>query len=231
MKNNLNLQLQPIHYFRDGCATHFLNLCHQKEDFLIDCIWNFFATSHCKSPCDGIVKQITAGAALQRAVKDQIFTTKEMFAFCSNKIQGIKTVFIISNEIEMACNCLKERYSAAKTIPSSRGFHQFIPVSLVTVRTTRVSEDEEFCLEFNLQTNYKCALIICKFPSLYCASTITYIALGWFVGPMLKTGVLECSSCIHLIRVDHPGDLFERIFAGFQIQMLLMKLMLHLFLL
>ena len=180
MKNNLNLQLQPIHYFRDGCATHFLNLCHQKEDFLIDCIWNFFATSHCKSPCDRTVKQITAGAALQRAVKDQIFTTKEMFAFCSNKIQGIKNVFIISNEIEMACNCLKQRYSAAKTIPSSREFHQFIPVSLVTVRTTRVSEDEEFCLEFNLTNELQMRFdnlrisqfILCKYNNLHCLGMV-----------------------------------------------------------
>ena len=159
MKNELNLQLQLIHYFSDGCAAqyknykHFLNLHHHKEDFLKDCIWNFFATSHGKSAYGGIggtVKRITAFASLQCAVKDQILTTKEMFAFCRSEIQGIKFVFITSSEIEMACNYLKERYSAAKTIPGTRGFNQFIPVSQVTIKTKCVSEDEEFCLEFNL---------------------------------------------------------------------------------
>ena len=49
-----------IHYFSDGCAgqykkeKHFLNLCLHKIDFNVDCVWNFFATSHAKSPCDGI---------------------------------------------------------------------------------------------------------------------------------------------------------------------------------
>ena len=74
MKNELNLQLQLIHYFSDGCAAQYknckniLNLCHHKEDYLIDCMWNFFATSHGKSTCDGIgntVKRITAPASLQ----------------------------------------------------------------------------------------------------------------------------------------------------------------------
>ena len=105
-----------------------------------------------------------------------------MFAFCSNKIQGIKTVFIISNEIEMAHNCLKERYSAAKTIPSSRGFHQFIPVSLVTVRTTHVSEDEEFCLELNLTNELQMRFdslrisqfILCKYNNLHCLGMVLW---------------------------------------------------------
>ena len=96
-KNELNLQLQLIHYFSDAYIAkyknckHFLNLCHHKKDFLIESIWNFFATSHGKSACDGIggtVTRITARASLQRSVKDQILTTKEMVAFCSSEIQG-----------------------------------------------------------------------------------------------------------------------------------------------
>ena len=32
----------------------FLNLCLHNSDFGVKCEWNFFATSHAKSPCDGI---------------------------------------------------------------------------------------------------------------------------------------------------------------------------------
>ena len=67
-----------------------------------------------------------------------------------SETQGIKFVLITSNEIEMAHNYLKERYSVAKTFPGTRGFHQFKPVSQVTIKTKHVSEDEEFCLEFYL---------------------------------------------------------------------------------
>ena len=52
--------IQKIEYFSDGCAgqcknrKNLYNLCQHKFDFGITAVWNFFATSHGKSPCDGI---------------------------------------------------------------------------------------------------------------------------------------------------------------------------------
>ena len=34
--------------------TYAINLCHNLDDFGVDAEWIFFATSHEKSPCDGI---------------------------------------------------------------------------------------------------------------------------------------------------------------------------------
>ena len=62
-----------VEYFTDGCAGQykncksFLNLCKHKEDFGLHASWLFFATSHGKSPCDGIrgtIKRLTAKASL-----------------------------------------------------------------------------------------------------------------------------------------------------------------------
>jgi hypothetical protein len=56
--------LKKIHYFTDGCVGqyknkyNFKNLCYLNEDFGLDCEWNFFATSHGKSACDGIGRTI-----------------------------------------------------------------------------------------------------------------------------------------------------------------------------
>ena len=62
----------------------------------------------------------------------------------SSEIQGIEFVLIISNVIEMGRNYLKERCSIVKTIPGTRWFHQFKTVSQGTIKTKRVSKDEEF---------------------------------------------------------------------------------------
>ena len=60
-----------VKYFTDGCAAQYkncksmLNLCHHKDNFGINATWSYFATSHSKSPCDGIggaVKRTTAKA-------------------------------------------------------------------------------------------------------------------------------------------------------------------------
>ena len=57
--------VKKIHYFTDGCAgqyknkNNFINLCCHKDDFGLDVEWNFFATSHGKSACDGIGGTVT----------------------------------------------------------------------------------------------------------------------------------------------------------------------------
>ena len=64
-----------IIYMSDGCAGqykncyNFSNLCHHVEDFGVPAEWHFIATSHGKSPADGIVgtvKRTAAEASLQR---------------------------------------------------------------------------------------------------------------------------------------------------------------------
>ena len=58
-----------IYYVSDGCGgqytnfKNFLNLCSNKEDFSIEAEWIFFATSHGKSPYDGIGGAVKCHAA------------------------------------------------------------------------------------------------------------------------------------------------------------------------
>ena len=84
-------KISKIEYFSDGCAAqyknkyNFINLCKHKDDFGLDAKWNFFATAHGKSPCDGIggtVKRITAIESLKRTHNNQIITPEGMFNFC-----------------------------------------------------------------------------------------------------------------------------------------------------
>ena len=67
-------RLKKMNNFSDGSAQkyknfkNFINLCHHKDDFNLEHVCNFFATSHGKSACDGIggtVKRPAAKASLQ----------------------------------------------------------------------------------------------------------------------------------------------------------------------
>ena len=87
IKANISSDISNIIYFSDGCAgqyknsKHFVNLCHHFDDFSMHCEWNFFATSHGKSPCDGIggtVKRLTTRASLQRPISNQILTAAKL---------------------------------------------------------------------------------------------------------------------------------------------------------
>ena len=54
-----------------------INLCYHQQDFNMDAEWIFIATSHYKSPCDGVggfVKQYVAKLSLQVPLHDKILS-------------------------------------------------------------------------------------------------------------------------------------------------------------
>ena len=97
--DNITEALSNVHYFSDGYAgqykncKNFLNLCLHNSDFSVKCKWNFFATSHGKSPCDsigGTVKELVTRASLQQPISNNILTADKMFEFCLEEMKGIK---------------------------------------------------------------------------------------------------------------------------------------------
>src|SRR5258705_2522797 len=141
------------HYFTDGCTGQyekwkgFMNLCHHKSDFSISVSWSFFATSHGKSPCDGIggtVKRIAAKVSLQLPFKEQITTPRQFFVFCEVTLQNIIFYCITKKEIEPLRTALQERLSLGKTIPGTRSSHSFIQLSTNKIATKMTSLDKNY---------------------------------------------------------------------------------------
>ena len=144
IKNNIDPSIKVVHYFSDGCAgqykncRNFLNICHHEQDFAVKCTWSFFATSHGKSPCDGIggtVKRLTAIASLHRTTNNQILTAPAMFEFCEKEIKGIK-FFYITKESNMKIRSeMVQRYTIATTLPGTRSYHHFVPLGRTKIAT------------------------------------------------------------------------------------------------
>ena len=103
IRDNITKAPSKVLYFSDGCAgqykncKNFLNLCLHNSDFGVKCEWNFFATSHGKSPCDGIgrtVKRLVTTASIQGPISNQIWTADKMFEFCVEEVKGIDFLFL-----------------------------------------------------------------------------------------------------------------------------------------
>ena len=80
-------QVKKLFYFSDECGGQYknyknlMNLCLHKQDFGLDAECIFFATSHGKSPCDGVggsVKFHAAKGSLQRPMNSRILDYQEM---------------------------------------------------------------------------------------------------------------------------------------------------------
>lgn len=143
-------QLKNIIYFSDGAAgqykncKNFINLCFHEKDFGVKAEWNFFATSHGKSPCDGVggtVKRLVARASLQATTSDHILTPLEMYTWCKEHIPGIHFIFLEKAEVDKHRESLVDRFVSAKTVPGTRSHHRFVPISLSHLAMFRLSSD------------------------------------------------------------------------------------------
>lgn len=143
-------EVKHIQYFSDGSAAqyknfkNFINLCYHEQDFGLSAEWNFFATSHGKSPCDGIggtAKRLAAHASLQRPLDNQILTPADLFAFCKENVQGINFLFVTKEEIETTRLLQEKRFEKGQTVAGTRENHQFRPVTQSSINVSRVSDD------------------------------------------------------------------------------------------
>ena len=164
---NLETQVKKITYVSDGCPNqyknvyHFQTVCHHDEvDFHVPCEWVFFATSHGKSPCDGLggtTKRLTTRASLQRPIENQITSAKEMYEFCVSEIKGIVFTFIDKEEMNLLRqegSFLSKRFDPRDLyyIPGTQSFHHYTPMSKVEMGVKMVSTDEKFEFFFNFKT-------------------------------------------------------------------------------
>ena len=160
IKENLP-ETKQIEYFNDGCAGHyktyknFLNLCHHKSDFNIDAFWSFFATSHGKSPCDGIggtVKRTILRASLQRPIDNQILTFEAAKFFCQNEISE-KITFIVIEKGDMVAvrEMQNARFRLGQTVPGTRSCHYFRPTSQYTIEAKQLSTDNNILIHHSFK--------------------------------------------------------------------------------
>ena len=141
--------MKKVHYFTDGCGGqyknkyNFINLCHHQVDFGLEAEWNFFATSHGKSACDGIggtVKRLVTKRSLQCLSDSHILTSLAMFDFCVENIPGIQFFHVPMDDVASCEDELKPRFNQAQTIKGTLQFHRFVPASQTTMRVYKLSQ-------------------------------------------------------------------------------------------
>ena len=147
-----------LEYYSDGCTseykncTNFLHLCKYKKLYDVNVQWVFFATSHGKSPCDalgGTLKREAAKESLARPYNNQILTVNDLHAFCQLRIPSIQSVVFTKEDI----NIQRQKLSMAEnanTIPGTRGYHHFVPISDTIMGCKTISLDDNYDKKFDL---------------------------------------------------------------------------------
>lgn len=143
--------VRKIYYFSDGASSqykkNFLNLCYHESDFHLSAEWNFFATSHGKSACDGVggtVKRLASRASIQRPYEDQMMTPHELFLWAERNITGITVFWVPDNAVQDRKAKLAGRFEKALSIKGTRSFHHFEPSSLSNLQAGLTSTKQKF---------------------------------------------------------------------------------------
>ena len=148
--------VKSIEYFSDGCAGQYknyknlLNLTYHQQDFKISVNWNFFATSHGKSPCDdlgGAIKRKLTNESLKRPQRNQITTPQQCFEE-SKKLMP-STHFISKVDMIEYRHVLAQRFEYGQTVPGTRSFHVFSPQEIGVVSYKWSPDDKEFSGTFH----------------------------------------------------------------------------------
>ena len=158
-------QVKKLFYFSDGCGgqyknyKNFMNLCLHKQDFGLDAEWIFFATSHGKSPCDGIgssVKHHAAQRSFPRPMNNQILDYQAMLNVCEEEMSKIKFFGISKETMDEVRKSLEERFSRGNTVPGTRSSHHFIPLSSKIAQKLASEDESHFGThDFNLPTTFQ----------------------------------------------------------------------------
>ena len=107
------------------------------------------AMVHVSHRVGGTVKRLAARASLQRQYDKQLLLAQEVFTFCKEEIKGIEFIFISQADMEITRMTLEPCYTNAKTVPGTRSFHHFVPLSASCIGTKRISMDQNYALQFN----------------------------------------------------------------------------------
>ena len=145
--------VQKIHYSSDGCSGqyknkyNFSNLCSHKNDFGIDAEWNFFATSHGKSPCDGIggtLKRIAYQHSWRAVNSGFILNAMDFYSYVKENY-SVNCIYVPSKVIHATELFLKsDRFHRACTVVGTKSYHKYVPQSEFQLKAFHTSKDENF---------------------------------------------------------------------------------------
>ena len=82
-------------------------------------------------------------------MSNQILTADKVFEFYVEQIKGIDFLFLKNQEIGNVRVNMEERYKRTDTVPGTRSFHQFIPISDSIIDAKYVSDVQYYAIQFD----------------------------------------------------------------------------------
>ena len=206
--------IKIIEYFSDGCAgqyknyKNFLNLTYHSSDFKISGIWNFLASCHGKSNCDGLgagVKHKVKNKSLTVDPQDAILTSFSVYTYCVEAMPSVHFIHIAKTDILRDRKMLEQRYAKGNTVHGTRSFHYFSSNQIGTVSYKRTSSDEKY-------SGTHCFFLAAQRYTMDQLPSLSYVACDYdhrlWIGIILEKNDSDGDIKVNFLHPSGPSKLF-----------------------
>ena len=189
--------LNEVEKYLKKYFKNIANLNYHYMDYELKAEWHFFATSHGRSPCDGIggtVKHSLARASLQNT---SILDINEMYEWSASHIDDIKFFKVTESDVERHFDTfdLEKRYS--QKYNGIQFHHSFIPKD-GALKMHRVSSDDDYTeIILENQQNLQCDDIDVFKPGMYAAHVYDN---KWYIGNILEVSKEFRDAFVHFMK-------------------------------
>ena len=125
-------------------------------------MWNFFATSHRKSTCDGLggtIKRKPTTGSLSKTKTSPIVSALQAYEFCKNTMPTVEFFFVPKDDLTKVCTKLKARYARKHIVAGTHSYHVFIPKNVGILSFEGISEDEEISGQYSFFQSKQTSII------------------------------------------------------------------------
>lgn len=129
--------IEIVKFFSDGAGgqyknkKNFYNISEYKQKYGIDVEWHCFATSHGKSPCDGIGGTLKRNARREsiRRTENHILSSQDLYNWASSNDSTMVFIHCTEQDHEETKEELIGKYNKVKRIDGTQQLHSFIPIA------------------------------------------------------------------------------------------------------
>ena len=122
-----------------------------------------------------------------------------MFEFCKTQIRDIIFLFVDKNQLQETREAFAQRFEGTISVPGTRSFHMFQPLSNSCIATKRCSEDALFTLHHDLLGKPDARINFDKFDFVACE-----YEEKWWIGMVMDVNEEEGDA---LVKFMHPCGL------------------------
>ena len=132
-----------------------------------------------------------------------------MMSYCVPNLQKIKFINLLKDELDATKSFLETRFQLAATVKGTRAFHHFRPLSSTKLGAKRVSQDEHYALEVELNEDSENQEHVLQSEIIQNQFVCAVYDKKWYIGMVIELDKLNNDALVNFMHRKGPSLFFH----------------------